>query len=775
MSTKLLTIALMVLLAMGALAQNATPPVPTNLKAEIAPTMGPMPVVKLSWDALEGPWGYRLYRSSDDSLHFAPLAMTNVRFFYDHTVAGGATFYYQVRSVTVAPDTHIVESPPSNTAWITLTPPPPVLKGIITGTVKDDSTNDPIKGIFIQFYRMDPASESFALPFAMTDSLGRYKAELPVGSYTIRAEPPPYMPPGPPPYISEWYDNVFEQSKATTVKVEDGKTFTADFGLSRMMYPVRPKGVVSGTVIDDTTKKPIPRAMVRFFSQNPTIMIFPPPTAVADSLGQYEATLDTATYLIRAEGPPICEWRPIYKPEWYDNVTDIGKATPVHVTPGSKFIADFGLSKFYLPRPVAIEGMVTDTLGNPLHNALVMIIRPIQMMNTMDLELVDHDEAMTIEGVGYCRGVVWKGTTDSAGHYRATVLSGQEYVAMAVMRAYLTEYYKEKSNPLQADIIKVDDNIQGINFSLTPNPVLKNSVSGVVRDSLGNGIPSRIILFPIRPVWPTMPGVRFGHTDSLGVYTLGDVRAGKYFVLAVPFRGYAPAFYREGTYGVMHWQKADTVVIIGDITGINIGVVPPKKRGLTIVAGRVSGQDGGPLNGVRVFALSAEGEMLGFGLSDVSGGYVVDGLDASSMTLAFDCEGYQPAQVGVTPAAGQYAVNAVDVKLAAVATSIGVVPFMPQAYKLHQNYPNPFNPSTTITFDMPDAGAARLVIYNLLGQEVVTLYNKPVSAGRFVVSWNGKDNLGRFMATGIYLVQFTASDAAGGKRFSQMKKMLLVK
>jgi len=100
---------------------------------------------------------------------------------------------------------------------------------------------------------------------------------------------------------------------------------------------------------------------------------------------------------------------------------------------------------------------------------------------------------------------------------------------------------------------------------------------------------------------------------------------------------------------------------------------------------------------------------------------------------------------------------------------------MPQAYKLHQNYPNPFNPSTTITFDMPDAGAARLVIYNLLGQEVVTLYNKPVSAGRFVVSWNGKDNLGRFMATGIYLVQFTASDAAGGKRFSQMKKMLLVK
>jgi len=94
---------------------------------------------------------------------------------------------------------------------------------------------------------------------------------------------------------------------------------------------------------------------------------------------------------------------------------------------------------------------------------------------------------------------------------------------------------------------------------------------------------------------------------------------------------------------------------------------------------------------------------------------------------------------------------------------------------LHQNFPNPFNPSTTITFDMADAGVGRLVIYNLLGQEVVTLCDKPVSAGRFVASWNGKDKLGNAVATGIYLVRFTASDAAGGQKFSQMKKMLLLK
>ena len=780
MSKKILTFAIIALLAGGATAQNVTLPVPTDLKAEIAPTMGPMPVVKLTWDAPTGQWAFKLYRSTGDSLNFAPIAVTGDRVFFDRGVTGNNTYYYRVTSFTVGPDSQKIESEPSNTAWITLGSPPPLTWGTIAGTVKDDTTGKPIAGVLIQFYCMDPGTVMrFALPFAVTDSLGQYKATLATGTYTVHAEPAPYMPPGPPAYLGEWYDNVYEQSKATPVKVEAEKVFTADFGLSRKIIPVRPIGVISGTVVDDSTMKPIRGAMIRFFSQNPRIMIYPPPTVMTDSLGHYRALLDTSTYLIRAEGPPMAIWFPGYIPEWYDNVTEIGKAIPVHVGDGSQFIADFGLSRPVQPKIVTVEGTVTDTLGIPLRGAIVAIMRPIQENATDIFSAISGEgpnEAVTIEGVGFCPGVFWKGMTDSAGHYSIHVLTGRYYIALASKWGYLPEYYKEKVNPLQADLIKVDDDVSGIDFTLALNPALHNSISGVVRDSSGTGVPSRIILFPVKPVWPFMSAVRFGHTDSNGVYTIAEVRSGKYFVLAVPFRKYAPAFYKEGAYGVRYWQKADTVSVSGDVTGINIGVVPVTHRGVICVIGRVLGPDSKPLDGVRVFAVGTDGEMLGFGLSDNTGSYSIDGLGAVAITLAFDREGYQPGQQSVNPTSDGYVIDIGDLKLASAVTQVvNPQPFTPVTFQLYQNYPNPFNPSTTITFDMPIAGTARLVIYNIIGQEILTLYNKPVAAGQVAVPWNGKDRLDRPVASGLYLVRFSAFDVGGIERYTQMRKMALVK
>jgi NCAIR mutase (PurE)-related protein len=94
---------------------------------------------------------------------------------------------------------------------------------------------------------------------------------------------------------------------------------------------------------------------------------------------------------------------------------------------------------------------------------------------------------------------------------------------------------------------------------------------------------------------------------------------------------------------------------------------------------------------------------------------------------------------------------------------------------MHQNYPNPFNPSTTITFDLPAASLVRMVVYNLLGQEIATLYDAGTVAGTHRVTWDGRDRAGRVVAAGLYLIRFTATGMEGGERFSQMGKMLLVK
>jgi hypothetical protein len=94
---------------------------------------------------------------------------------------------------------------------------------------------------------------------------------------------------------------------------------------------------------------------------------------------------------------------------------------------------------------------------------------------------------------------------------------------------------------------------------------------------------------------------------------------------------------------------------------------------------------------------------------------------------------------------------------------------LPADFTLGNAYPNPFNPTTTISFDLPRREHARLVIIDVLGREVRTLVDRELSAGSYRVDWDGKDNLGRPVATGVYLYRLTAGS------FSESKKMILVK
>jgi len=90
-------------------------------------------------------------------------------------------------------------------------------------------------------------------------------------------------------------------------------------------------------------------------------------------------------------------------------------------------------------------------------------------------------------------------------------------------------------------------------------------------------------------------------------------------------------------------------------------------------------------------------------------------------------------------------------------------------YELEQNYPNPFNPSTTIKFALPEAGEVRLAIYNMNGQLVRTLYSGEMPAGRFEVEWDGKNEAGEKVASGVYLAVFKAGE------FRQVRRLVLMK
>ncbi len=81
----------------------------------------------------------------------------------------------------------------------------------------------------------------------------------------------------------------------------------------------------------------------------------------------------------------------------------------------------------------------------------------------------------------------------------------------------------------------------------------------------------------------------------------------------------------------------------------------------------------------------------------------------------------------------------------------------PTEFALKQNYPNPFNPTTNIRYDIAEKGDAQLVIYNMLGQEVRSLVYGNQNIGRYEVEWNGLDNAGQPVATGIYIYQLQAA------------------
>ncbi len=94
---------------------------------------------------------------------------------------------------------------------------------------------------------------------------------------------------------------------------------------------------------------------------------------------------------------------------------------------------------------------------------------------------------------------------------------------------------------------------------------------------------------------------------------------------------------------------------------------------------------------------------------------------------------------------------------------------LPKAFALKQNFPNPFNPVTSIAFELPAAKDVHLTVYNMLGQNIRTLVNDHREAGRYSVLWDGRDDSGRMVGSGVYFYQIQAGT------FTQTAKMVLLK
>jgi hypothetical protein len=169
---------------------------------------------------------------------------------------------------------------------------------------------------------------------------------------------------------------------------------------------------------------------------------------------------------------------------------------------------------------------------------------------------------------------------------------------------------------------------------------------------------------------------------------------------------------------------------------------------------------------------SFTGDLSGFGLS--STGETAWLEDTTTATLA---DSITFAAMDVTQSYGRYP-DGGDWKLLntitrgtsnSAATAVETRLEVPMSFALEQNYPNPFNPSTCITFALPRQEQVQLTVYNAVGQRIRTLINSQRPAGSHTVVWDGKDNQGREVASGVYFYELMTGT------FSKSAKMLLVR
>ena len=173
-------------------------------------------------------------------------------------------------------------------------------------------------------------------------------------------------------------------------------------------------------------------------------------------------------------------------------------------------------------------------------------------------------------------------------------------------------------------------------------------------------------------------------------------------------------------------------------------------------------------NVVSTFRKMEEG-LIKVVLFDVDGGFILSTKNQDLLQISYNFLGSVLDQSSVD--ISNVVVSGPKGSIASVSSSVvsAEVKLVPGVFALHQNYPNPFNPFTEIQFDIPSTTQINVSIFNLMGQKVKTLVNEQVTPGYHAVHWDGTNENGVSVSTGMYFYTLNTGN------HSAMKKMLFLK
>jgi protocatechuate 3,4-dioxygenase beta subunit len=492
-----------------------------------------------------------------------------------------------------------------------------------------------------------------------------------------------------------------------------------------------------------------------------------------DSTGRYSIPgINPGMYFLRASP----SGNSIYAEQWYNGVRRIQDATPVTIPESATVAINFVLfprdSSSVLP---AISGTVRDSTGHPIASASVSIFAARQDDDIdgsgVNFEgLDDHDRDQRLVTVV---------STDSLGRYSARLRS-RKYILAARKDGFATQFWNHKTNPLDADRLRLVRDTTGIDFNLAHASETSGAIAGIITSRSSSApLAAHVIGFHKQtPGGPFTGFVRHAQTDSLGRYTLRELRPGYYVVLALPHEEFLPTFY-DTTGGTTDPALAFPVQVTTNTVGnINIRAFPDTISGMNRLKGTVSSLGIG-VQGVILYAYApTTNTIAGAAVSDANGVYKLVGLSPGSYSISAVKAGYvsttSPALLlqynGNLPTTLTENIT-ITQSPTAVEDDNGQ---LPGRFALEQNYPNPFNPTTEIRYVLPQQSSVKVTIYNIIGQEVTRLFEGQQPSGSYVVTWNGTNKSGAAVSSGVYFYRLEAL-SPGASAFIQSRKMMLLK
>jgi len=604
----------------------------------------------------------------------------------------------------------------------------------IQGVVTNELDGTPIADAKILVYGAPDFSfnDRRILRQTRTNEAGEYLIEIRPGTYIVAAAARGFN--------SEFFDNASNRSSATPVEVQpEAHTTDIDFDLL-------PRSTLSGRVTDETSGDPIAGAVVEAFKEHANI------DASETAAGFRARTNDDGQYVI--ENLPAGRFIVVshaegFLPEFYQEASNKRDATIVEIT-GNTSVTDID---FTLVRGGRIAGLVaTAEDSTPIPKALVRVFDP--------------DSGRHIRGY-----------SNERGEYEIGGLPTGSYLVQVIAEGFFSEFFENARHRGDATPVEVvaPETTPDIDFFLEAQVDREGTIAGRVFSDDDETPLFGAVIIAVSPS-RRVPHITF--SGPRGFYRLTDLPAGRYFVFAWA-EGFVGEFYRNAK----RFRNADPVLVVPNqvTAGIDFGLRPISRRGAYAIRGKIRrADDSSPLEGILINA-RFEGEVEVNATTDADGTYILQGLPAGNYTIEATAAGYSdgyfggtseenaaPVSVGEGKDAAEVNVNLNEDTVTDVSPGGG--PSVPQTFELQQNFPNPFNPETSIRYQLAQSTDVSLKVYNIMGQAVRTLVNDAQAAGSYQVKWDGKDNLGRQVASGVYIFRLKA-----GEQFKSSRTMMLLK